>query len=203
MSRLVAPWKPQVWLPPQQAVGWLTVPLTIVGARREDDILVAGAAPQRLRPHASVDLLAIALPQAFDIEFEVRRRAPLQRAVDRRPPAFGLVVVDFGPVGRAAAGEIGDEEAVAADRILIVEPRVGEVDQRADLAAADVPAIADQQLGVGLEVLATDSDRSPQTEPAISKPLKSNGRRERTLIEAGEAGLDQIGGRRLERLDAR
>ena len=35
----------------QQAVGRLTVPLMIWFVPVEDDILVAGAAPQRLRPH--------------------------------------------------------------------------------------------------------------------------------------------------------
>ena len=78
----------------------------------EHDVLVRGAAPQRLGPHPVGCPFAISLPQPFGVKFKIGRRPPLDRAVDRRTPSFGFAILDFGPVGRARTGKIGDEEAV-------------------------------------------------------------------------------------------
>ena len=108
--------------------------------------------------------------------------------------------MDFRPVGRAAAGEVGDEEAVAPDRILIFQAGVGEVDQRSELARRSVPAVADQELGVGRELLRLHRVIAPDGARHL-KALEVERAARAHVDEAGEARLDEVGGGGLEGLD--
>src|SRR4051812_6518437 len=118
-----------------------------IGAGAVGQVAVARAAPQGLRPHAVELPLAITLPQAFGVKIEIAV-AVLERAIHRRTPAVALVVVDLRIVWRTATREISDPKTIAADRILVVQARVGEVDQRTEFAVARAPAVTQQQITV-------------------------------------------------------
>ena len=186
----------------ERVAGTVDVPADDLIAVVAEDEIGRRSAPDRLRPHGVVDALAIALPQPLGVQLEVAV-AELQRAVDRWTPAFALIVMDFGPVGRSPALRvIGDEEAVAADRILVVEARVGEIDQRPELALAHGPAVAEQEVAIDRCVARLVGPHHPEgpgdfQAREVERPARAH------IDEAGDARLDQVRGGRLEGFDGR
>ena len=69
-----------------------------------DDVAGLGKADEEV----DVEILAIAGEEAVDIEFEIGRRTPLQRGVERRPGAIA--------VGDEGADRIRDQDGLAAGR---------------------------------------------------------------------------------------
>src|SRR4051794_16704412 len=96
--------------------------------------------------------------------------------------------------------EVGNEEAVAARRILIVHARVGEVDQRPDLASTDVPPIGQHELAIEVRVTRLVWIIAPHGsvhfEPAeVERTTRPH------VDQTGDTGLDQVRGGCLESFD--
>ena len=147
---------------------------------------------------AVLDLVAEALPQSFDVEFEIGARPPLDRAIERRTGARGLVIFDERPIGQTArVGAWRDEIGIGNDRIEVVQLRVREIEQSAHFAVADVPPVGYHDVAVRVPTARLTRvqlpERSVQLEAfEVERTTRAD------VDQTGDARFDKIGGRRLE-----
>ena len=82
---------------------------------------------------------------------------------------------------------------MAPDRILVVEASVREIEQRPELAVAHAPAVGDEDLSLRFEVARLVAPHAPDRSgnfqtTEVERPTGTD------VDEAGQAGLDQVGG---------